>query len=189
LVPTGNAVVVNVATSFATVPLPIMVVPLKKFTVPEGATGPVLAGVIVAVKVTDVPKAGELGVKVRAVDVAISVTVTGTADDVLDVKLLSPEYCAVIELVATGNVVVENVATPLASVPVPSNVVPLKNSTVPVGVPVSGLTGATVAVKVTFVPKTGALGEKVIAVVDVAVAATVTATGGEVLAPKLESPE
>ena len=68
MVPTSKLVVVNVATSFATVPLPIMVVPLKKFMVPEGAAGPVLAGVIVAVNVTDVPKAGELGVTVRAVD-------------------------------------------------------------------------------------------------------------------------
>ena len=45
--------------------------------------------------------------KVRVVVVEISVTVTVTADDVLDVKLLSPEYCAVIELVPTGKVVVE----------------------------------------------------------------------------------
>ena len=65
---------------------------------------------------------------------------------------------------------------------------PLKKSTDPVGVPVSGLTGATVAVKVTLCPKTGALGEKVSVVVDVAVAATVTVTAGEVLAAKLVSP-
>ena len=60
-----------------------------------------LAGVIVAVNVTDAPKAGELGVKVRAVVVEISLTGTVTAADVLDVKVLSPEYCAVIELEPT----------------------------------------------------------------------------------------
>jgi hypothetical protein len=190
LVPTGKAVVANVATSFVTVPLPIRVVPLKKLTVPEGAAEAVLAGVILAVNVTDTPKAGELGVKVRAVVVEISVTGTVTAGEVLDVKVLSPEYCAVIELVdETGKVEVANVATPAVIVPVPRNVVPLKNSTVPEGVPVSGLTGATVAVKVTVCPKTGALGEKVRVVVDVAVAATVTVTSGDVLVPKLVSPE
>lgn len=35
MVPTGKRVVVNVATSFKTVPLPIFVEPLKKFTVPR----------------------------------------------------------------------------------------------------------------------------------------------------------
>jgi hypothetical protein len=75
------------------------------------------------------------------------VTGTVTAGAMLDVKLLSPEYTAVIELLATGRVVVSRVATPLVSVSVPSDVVPLKNWTVPVGVPVP--VGATVAVKAT----------------------------------------
>ena len=62
--------------------------------------------------------------------VAISETVTDTADDVLDVKLLSPEYWAVIELVPVGKDVVANVAVasdelPAVSVPDPSKVVPL----------------------------------------------------------------
>ena len=59
LLPTGKAVVVNVATSFETVPLPSRVEPLKKATVPAGAAEPVLAGVIVAVNVTDVPNDGQ----------------------------------------------------------------------------------------------------------------------------------
>ena len=44
---------------------------------------------------------------------------------------------------------VVNVATPLLSVPVPMGLPPSRNVTVPVGVPVPGATGETVAVKVT----------------------------------------
>lgn len=58
----------------------------------------------------------------------LDATVTGTvtAGEMLDVKVLSPEYTAVIELVVeTGRVVVSKVATPVASVPEPRNVVPL----------------------------------------------------------------
>ena len=87
-----------------------------------------------------------------------------------------------------GNVVVSRVAVPRESVPVPSDVAPLKNWTVPVGVPVPGLTGATVAVNVTSWPKTGELGVNVTVVV-VDASATGTVTAGEVLAPKLVSPE
>ena len=68
-------------------------------------------------------------------------------------------------------------------------VVPFKNCTVPVGVPVAGLMGATVAVKSTFWPTTGDVvdGDRVVVVV--AVAATGTETAGDV-APlwKLVSP-
>ena len=74
LVPTGKAVVVNVATSFETVPPPSKVEPLKKATVPVGAAEPVLAGLIVAVNVTEVPNDGELGVEVSVVVVTIGVT-------------------------------------------------------------------------------------------------------------------
>jgi hypothetical protein len=182
LVPMGNVVVVNVATSFETVPVPIMVEPLKNSTVPVGAEVAVLAGMIVAVNVTEALKTGGVPcVKVRLVVVEIWVTGTVTAADVLEVNVLSPEYCAVIALEPGNKVVVENVATPLAIVPVPNRVVPRKKSTEPVGVAVP-LTAATVAVRVTLCPKTGAVGEKVSVVVDVAVAATVTVTGGDVLA-------
>jgi hypothetical protein len=181
LAPMGKVVVVNVATSFETVPLPIMVEPLKKLTVPVGAAVAVLAGVIVAVNVTVALKTGGVPcVKVRAVVVEICVIGTVTAADVLEVKLLSPEYCAVIELEPGDKAVVANVATPLAIVPVPNRVVPRKKSTDPVGAVVP-LTAATVAVRVTLCPKTGAVGENVSVVVDVAVAATVTVTGADVL--------
>ena len=71
----------------------------------------------------------------------------------------------------------------------PSTVVPLKSSTVPVGVPVAGLMGATVTVKSTDCPITGEVVDGVSVVLVVAVAATFKVTAGEV-APdwKLESP-
>ena len=53
------------------------------------------------------------------------------------------------------------VATPLTRFALPIVVEPLKNSTVPVGVPDPGLAALTVAVKVTFCPITGAKGEYV----------------------------
>ena len=72
-------------------------------------------------------------------------------------KLLSPEYCAVIEFAVTGKFAVLNVAVaelfvPAVKVSVPRSVVPVKNSTVPVGVSVDVLIGATVAVSVTVCP-------------------------------------
>ena len=47
---------------------------------------------------------------------------------------------------------VESEATPATSVPVPMLVAPSKKVTVPVGTPVAGATGATVAVKVVDCP-------------------------------------
>jgi hypothetical protein len=74
------------------------------------------------------------------------------------------------------------VATPFESVAVFSNVVPFMRATVPVGVPVAGLIGATVMVNVTGCPKTGELVEAETVVVDVAVEATVRVRGDEALA-------
>ena len=81
LVPTGKAEVVKVATPFDTVPPPSRVEPLEKATEPVGVAEPVLAGVIVAVKVTDVPNGAELGEAVRAVVVAIVVGGVVTGND------------------------------------------------------------------------------------------------------------
>ena len=73
--------------------------------------------------------------------------------------------------------------TPFESVPVPSIVVPFSSRvTVPVGVPVVGLIGATVTVKVTLCPKTGVVVEAVTVVVDVAAATTEKFRGAELLA-------
>jgi hypothetical protein len=87
---------------------------------------------------------------------------------------------AVIELAPTGSVVVESVAIPFTSVPVPSVVEPLMNVTVPVadGAPV--FCGAMVAVNITFWFTTGETGNTVTVVVVVA-CETVTATGADVL--------
>jgi hypothetical protein len=114
LVPTGKAVVVNVATSFDTVPPPSRVEPLKKATVPVGATEPVLAGVIVAVNVTDVPNDGELGVKVRAVVVAIAVggETLNVADSMSGVAVVVVEVVVDAEPTATTSPLLR-VATPV----------------------------------------------------------------------------
>ena len=83
-------------------------------------------------------------------DVVVAATVTVTAGPLLPVKLESPAYWVVIELSPVARAVVTSVATPFVRVAVPSGSPLLKNATVPVGVPAPGLTGLTVAVKVTF---------------------------------------
>jgi hypothetical protein len=94
----------------------------------------------------------------------------------------------VIELAPAVRIDVVIVATPPTSSAVPSDVVPLKNCTVSLGVPVPGLTALTVAVRITFCPTTGEFGKEVIAVV-VDARPTVTVTGAEPLVVKLVSPE
>ena len=65
---------------------------------------------------------------------------------------------------------------------------PSRSSTVPLGVPVAGLIGATVMVNVTPCPKTGARVEAVRVVVEFAAAATVRERDGELAVAKLLSP-
>src|SRR5262249_7684352 len=103
-------------------------------------------------------------------------------------KLVSPSYLAVIELAPSINIVVGSVATPELTLAMPSNVVPLKNSTVPVGVPAPGLTGAIAAVIVTVWPRPDGLGEMFVVVVVVSARLTVTVAGAEVLPAKFVSP-
>jgi len=95
LVPTGKEVVVNVATSFETVPPPSRVEPLKKATVPVGTAEPVLAGVIVAVNVTDVPNDGELGEKMFSAEEPEIATRSAfgesTFDQVVPLKFQMPD--------------------------------------------------------------------------------------------------
>jgi hypothetical protein len=67
-----------------------------------------------------------------------------TAEEVADAKFESPPYVAVMEWVPCVKAAVANVATPDVTVPVPSEVVPSMNWTVPVAD-----AGVTVAVKVT----------------------------------------
>ena len=68
-----------------------------------------------------------LGENVTVVVVAASPTVTVVDAEVLDVKVLLPEYCAVIELAPVGSARGARLATPFVRVAVPSEVVPLKN--------------------------------------------------------------
>jgi hypothetical protein len=82
----------------------------------------------------------------------------------------------------TGRAAVWKVATPPESVPSPNGVDPFTKWTVPVGVPVPGLTAATVAVKVTTWPRMGEAGEELTETVVVA-ELTVSGVAGEVLVP------
>jgi hypothetical protein len=85
---------------------------------------------------------------------------------VLALKFVSPLYLAVIACDPTVNALVPNVAWPVASrLPLPMVVVPSRNVTVPVGVPVPGGFTVTVAVNVTDWPKTDGLAEDATVVV------------------------
>jgi hypothetical protein len=148
-----------------TAPVPILVVPLKKSTVPPGVPAPGLTAVTVAVKVTDWLDVEGLADEVIAVFVVALATVTLPAADVLEMNVASPWYCAVIGSVPTGNAEVDKMATPLLfNVPDPSRIEPLKNLTVPVGVPVAVV--VTVAVSATGWPKTDEVGDGLTVVVD-----------------------
>jgi hypothetical protein len=165
LEPVGNAVVVIVPTPLLSVAVPSDVVPLKNWTVPVGVPPPGLTGATVADKLTVWPRLDGLGEAVTVVVVLAWLTVAGVAAEVLAPKVVSPEYCAVIESEPVGNAVVVIVADPLLRVAVPSEVVPLKNWTVPVGVPTPEVPDVTLAVRVTDWPVTDGLGVTVTVVV------------------------
>ena len=90
------------------------------------------------------------------------------------------------EGVPTIRLIVVRTAVPELKVTVPSEVVPLKNWTMPVGVPVPDVAAATVAVSVTGWPVTAVVG----AATNVVVAAwsTFAVTAVEVLVVKFVSP-
>jgi hypothetical protein len=73
-----------------------------------------------------------------------------------------------------------------SSVPIPSEFIPFRNSTVPVGVPEPGLMAVTVAVKVTVAPEFDGLGTPTTTVF--VSAATVAVSCADVLVLKLGSP-
>jgi hypothetical protein len=86
---------------------------------------------------------------------------------VLAAKFVSPPYCAVSEWVPAVSEEVANVAAPLLFTEIaPSVVVPFEKVTVPVGVPVPGAIGVTVAVSVTVAPGTEGFTSAVSAVAD-----------------------
>ena len=84
---------------------------------------------------------------------------------------------------------VVNVATPPLSVPVPMELPPSRNVTVPVAVPVPGATGETVAVKVTDWPMIDGFCDEVTLVVVLALLTTCGFPVSEPVLPlKLPSP-
>ena len=148
--PTVSVDVVKVATPLPfTVPVPSVVMPSRKVTVPVGV--PEVLDLIVALNVTGEPLEAEAAELTSAAVVAAGVMVSVTAAAVLPAKFALALYLAVIECAPAVSVDVVKLATPLPfSVPAPSVVVPSRKVTIPVGVPL--LPGLTVAVHVTGVP-------------------------------------
>ena len=104
------------------------------------------------------------------------VMVTAVAAETLVPKIVSPEYCAAMAWPPTAKELVEKLAVPALSVPVPSVVKPSTKVTVPVGVPAGGTVVATVAVKVSEVPTPAVVALALKVVVD-NTRSTKTATG------------
>jgi hypothetical protein len=183
--PTVSVDIVKVATPLVfSVPVPSVVVPSRKVTVPVGV--PEVLDEIVAVNVTGAPLDTEAAELTNAAVVGVSVMVSVTAAEVLPAKFALPLYLAVIECAPTASVDVVKVATPLPfSVPVPSVVVPSRKVTVPVGVP--EVLDEIVAVSVNGLPLNAAAAELTNAAA-VAVGVIVSVIAGETLAVNLESP-
>ena len=81
-------------------------------------------------------------------------------------KLASPLYCAVMEKLPECVNVAVSIAVPAADRGlVPMVIVPLRNVTVPVGVPAPGAVTVTVAVKVTACPTEDGLADEATVVV------------------------
>jgi hypothetical protein len=147
--PSVSADVVKVVTSLPLrVPLPSVVVPSRKVSVPVGL--PEELDVIVAVNVTGAPLDAEAAELTNTALVAANAMVSVTAAEVLPAKFALPAYLQVTECAPTVSVEIVKVALPLLRVPMPSVVVPSRKLTVPVGVPL--LPDVTVAVNVTDIP-------------------------------------
>ena len=101
----------------------------------------------------------------RAAAASITQFTVCTTDPELPVMLEVPLYVAVTVVFPAGNANVVRLALPPARLTVPSVVVPAVNVTVPTGTTVGDLT---VALNVTFCPKTDGFGEEVTVVVVVA---------------------
>jgi hypothetical protein len=189
--PAANVEVANVAEPEPfNVPGPKVVWPSRNVTVPVGTFVP-LAGVTLAINETlapVVPVAGPVNIVVVAMSAA-AFTVCVNAGEVSAAKFASPPYCAVIECDPCTSADVMNVAFPPApTVPIPREVIPSKNVTVPLIVP--AVAEETVAVNVTLVPavdgfKDDVTNEVVAAFVP---AFTVSLSASEVLAENLASP-
>ena len=111
---------------------------------------PVPVACTVTVKVTDCPNVAGFKFDATLVVAVAWFTVSVRMPEVLLEKLLSPLYLAVIECEPAVKFETVSCAVLLEIAPVPRVVVPSKNVTVPVGVPVP--VGCTVAVKTTDWP-------------------------------------
>ena len=148
-VATLNADVDNVALSPLMLDVPNDVTPSKNSIVPLGLPAPGDDTLTRAVNVTFCSNVDGFTDELIAVVVLALFTTWLTADDVLVVKLLFPEYWAVTEWVATLNAEVDNVALSPLMLDVPNDVAPSKNSIVPLGLPAPGDDTLTRAVNVT----------------------------------------
>ena len=87
-----------------------------------------------------------------------------TGPDV-DEPTITPELLTAVARKAAIGLFESAVGLPVPRVPVPIWVPPSRNVTVPVGIPVPGAAGETIAVKVTGWPKTDGFADEVTAVV------------------------
>jgi hypothetical protein len=143
--------------------VPRTVAPSRNVTVPVGV--PDAADVTVVVNVTDWPKVEGLRDETTVVVDGAGLTLWLWIAEVEPLKLASDPYTAVIECGPGVSAEVESVACPPASATAPSEVAPSKKVTVPVGVPEPGAVTATVAVRVTELPKLVGFGADVTVVV------------------------
>lgn len=188
--PTASAEVVKVVQpALFNVPVPSVVAPSMKISVPVGVPVAGASTLTVPVKVTDCPHTDGFTVAETAALMEPLLRVWVKTGEVLPVKKPSPLYTAVIECEPTTRLDVLNVANPEAlKVLVPRVVAPSLKATVPVGVPVPGGTTMTVAVKVSDCPISEGFADDTTAV-DVGFAAiTDCVKGADVLARKLVSP-
>ena len=144
--PTVRVLVATIATPPVNVLVANATPPFLNVTVPEGV--PAVA-VVVAVNVTESPYVDGFNDDANVIVIFALLTVCETAAEVLALNVASPLYVAVIECAPTVNASVKNVATPEDSVLVARGVAPLKNVTVPDGVPTPLVV---VAMKVTESP-------------------------------------
>jgi hypothetical protein len=128
-------------------------------TVPDAVPEPGEATVTVAVSVTDCPYTDGFGELATVVVVEALFTVWVEGSDVVLMKFVSPAYWTVRSCEPSARADVLRLAEPPESDARPSDVVPSKNSTLPVGVPAPGEAAATVAVIVTDWPTTEGFGE------------------------------
>ena len=187
---TPNALVANVATPLAlSVPVPRVVEPSLKVTVPVGVPEPGAVALTVAVKVTDCPYVDGLVELVRAVVVAAWLTVC-PPDRVpeLDVNSDASVKSALTVWLPTVRPAVDRDACPAVRVTGDPKLEPsMTNWTEPIGVPEPGAFVVTVAVNVTLWPKTD-VGWLLVADVVVVAALTAWLVPALALVLKLPSP-